>query len=340
MTLEEIARQANVSVATVSRTINRVPTVDPALAKRVRRVIEREDYCPNTLARALVSGRSRIFGLVADITNPFFSEVVQTFANLGVRHNYDILLISIDEDRSLLDTAARQMIARRIDGIAILAFGGEEDLIDVFRSRNVPVFAIDADSKGRSLSTVQIDYQHGVRQAVQHLAAMGHERIAFVSGPAHLKTAAMRKAAFQACMKEIELRTSPEMLVDGNHTMEGGAEAVSTLVSLPNRPTAVVCSNDLIAIGVMRKAFELSLNIPRDLSVVGFEDIGLAQYTLPPLTTVQIPQSEMANAAFTALLDSAKPALSEDEPLVKAIATNLVLRASTTRAPGRIRNLG
>ncbi len=344
MTLQEIARLANVSVATVSRTINRVATVNPLLARRVRRVIEKEGYYPNTHARALVSGRSRIFGLmVPEITNPFFPEIVQTFAKLGVQHNYEVLLSSISQDSRLLETASRQMIERRVDGVAILTFGGEETLIDIFSCRNVPVFVIDADYPARFLRTVRIDYRHGIRQAVQHLAALGHVRIAFISGPPLLKTAAMRKDAFQQCMEEIGLEVFPEMLVKGDHTMESGMEATSALVSLQERPTAVVCSNDLTAIGVMREAFDLSLNIPRDLSIVGFDDIRLAQFMTPPLTTVQMSQVGIATVAFRALLDSVEPEPKQNALNVPAIETNLVLRGSTglstdRTAPGKYQN--
>jgi LacI family transcriptional regulator len=151
-------------------------------------------YYPNGQARALASGRSRIFGLmVSEIINPFFPEIVQTFTELGVASNYEILLSSVDQDSRLREVAARQMIERRVDGVAILTFGGEDSLIDVFRRQNVPVFAIGIDSPGPLLKTVRIDYQNGIRQAVQHLAALGHIRIAFVSGPEDLKTALMRK---------------------------------------------------------------------------------------------------------------------------------------------------
>jgi LacI family transcriptional regulator len=185
MTLREIARRANISTATVSRTIHQVPTVDPVLARRVRKVIEQEGYYPNTHARALVSGRSRIFGLmVSEITNPFFPEIVQTFIELGVEHNYEILVSCIGPDERLLETAARQMIQRRVDAVAILTFGGEELLADIFMRQGVPLFAVDIRSPACSVPTAQIDYEHGIRQAVQHLAALGHERIAFVSGPA------------------------------------------------------------------------------------------------------------------------------------------------------------
>ena len=335
MTISQIAKLARVSTATVSRAINRVPTVDPVLSRRVWRVIERVGYFPNSQARALVSGRSRIFGLiVSEISNPFFPEIVQTFTQLGVKHKYEILLTSIAQDSNEIEATARRMMERRVDGVALLTFGPGNSLIEVFRKRNVPVVAIDTESTGQTLKGIFIDYQHGIRQAVQHLAALGHSRIAFVSGPAELKTAMRRKIAFEACMKEIGLETSPEMLVQGDHTMESGMKAMSALAALPARPSAVVCSNDLTAFGVMRQAFELSLDVPRDLSVVGFDDIRMAQFLNPPLTTVQMSQTKIGETAFTALLECAEPERSR--PSREAvISTNLVLRRSTTLAPHR-----
>jgi LacI family transcriptional regulator len=277
--------------------------------------------------------------MVSEITNPFFPEIVQTFAKLGVQHDYEILLSSIGQDPRLSEMAARQMIERRVDGVAILTLGGEEPLVDVFRRSNLPVFVVDTESPGRLLRTVRIDYQHGIRQAVQHLAAMGHVRIAFIGGPAHLKTAAIRKSSFQLCMKEIGLEVLPALLVEGDHTMEAGMKYISALNALPDRPSAVLCSNDMTAIGVMREAFDLSLNIPRDLSVVGFDDIRLAQFMIPPLTTVQMSQLEIATLAFKALLDSVELGADDNRVEVHAIKTNLVVRCSTTLAPRRLRTV-
>src|SRR6266566_1512813 len=135
MTLQEIAKWAKVSTATVSRTINRIPTVDPVLARRVWRVIEQVGYYPNSHARTLVSGRSRIFGLIVpEITNPFFPEIVQTLTELGVKHQYEVLLSFLAQDASTLENAARQMTEHRVDGVAILTFGREHALIRCFRA--------------------------------------------------------------------------------------------------------------------------------------------------------------------------------------------------------------
>lgn len=340
MNLREIANLAKVSTATVSRTINRVATVDPVLARRVWRVVEQVGYFPNTHARALVSGFSRILGLiVSDITSSCFPEIVQTFTRLAVEHNYQVLFSSLPRDSRLLERAARQMIERRVDGVGILTFESEESLIELFRHREVPTVGVDIDAAGPLVKTLRIDYQHGIRQAVQHLAAMGHLRIAFVSGPEHLKTAVLRKTAFLECMKEIGLPTSPQLLMQGDHTMEAGMKAMCAFAALSDRPSAVVCSNDMTAIGVMRQAFELSLSIPRDLSVIGLDDIRLAQFMIPPLTTVQMSQTEIADLAFRALVESVPPQRNGSSREVYAVKTNLLLRCSTMMAPHRAKEL-
>jgi LacI family transcriptional regulator len=333
MDIREIARRAKVSTATVSRAINRVPTVDPLLAKRVWKVVEELGYYPNTQARALVSGKSRIFGLiVSEITNPFFPEIVQSFEDTAVRHNYEILLTSTVHDRKRMSLAVRRMIERRVDGVAILTFGMEESLIEDLRFRKVPVVFVDVGPDVPGVCTIRIDYLHGIRQAVQHLAALRHTRIAFVTGPLYLKSALARKVAFESSMKEIGLDTPSELIVEGDHTMEGGMRALIQLMERPHRPTAVLCSNDMTAIGVLREAYEYGITIPGDLSLVGFDDIRMAQFTTPPLTTVQMSQTQLAELAFKALLteverETVSPTRSEYE-----LVTSLVLRRSTALA--------
>lgn len=330
MDIREIARRAKVSTATVSRAINRVPTVDPQLAKRVWRVVDELGYYPNTQARALVLGRSRIFGLiVSEITNPFFPEVVQTFENLAVENNYEILLTSTVHDPKRMESSVRRMIERRVDGVAILTFGMEDSLIEHLRYRKVPLVFVDVGPEVPGIANIRINYLHGIRQAVQHLAALRHSRIAFIAGPQHLKSAMARREAFRSSMTEIGL--SPDLIVVGNHKLEGGMKAFSELYNLKNRPTAVLCSNDMTAIGVMRQAYEQGVRIPEDLSVVGFDDIHLTEFTIPPLTTVQMSQQELATIAFQALLNEVDDPQS-NEPQQYELKTSLVLRRSTALA--------
>ena len=278
MDIREIARRAKVSTATVSRAINRVPTVDPQLSKRVWKVVDELGYYPNTQARALVSGRSRIFGLiVSEITNPFFPEIVQTFENLAVENNYEILITSTVHDPKRMETSVRRMIERRVDGVAVLTFGMEDSLIEHLRFRKVPLVFVDVGPDAPRVANIRIDYQNGIRQAVQHLAALRHKRIAFVTGPLHLKSALARKSAFQQSMQEIGLPA--DLIVEGDHTMEGGKTALTKLIGWRPRPTAILCSNDMTAIGVIREAYDLDLSIPSELSVIGFDDITPAQFT-------------------------------------------------------------
>jgi LacI family transcriptional regulator len=168
---------------------------------------------------------------------------------------------------------------------------------------------------------------------VQHLAALRHQRIAFITGPLGLRSAVARKSAFASAMKEIGLETAPDLIVEGDHTLEGGMSATATLLRHPQRPTAIMCSNDMTAIGVMRQSYDEKISIPDELSIIGFDDIRLAQFILPPLTTVQMSQPELARLAFHALLSEVQRETPAPHGAEYTLKTNLVLRESTAMAP-------
>ena len=333
MDIREIAKRARVSTATVSRTINRVPTVDPQLAKRVWKVVDEIGYYPNTQARALVSGKSRIFGLVvSEITNPFFPEIVHTFEELAVHNGYEILLISTVHDSKRMKTSVRRLIEQRVDGVAVFTFGMEEFLLENLRLRNLPLVFVELGRNAPHVSNIRIDYQHGIRQAVQHLAALRHAHIAFVSGPLYLPSALARKQAFMESMEEIGLTVDPEIVVEEDHTMQGGIRAMQKLSTHRPRPTAVLCSNDMTAIGVMREAYDMGIAVPKDLSVIGFDNIRISEFMIPPLTTVEMSQAELARIAFKALVDEIARGEAKDKGTEYCLKTNLVLRRSTALA--------
>lgn len=333
MNIREIAARAKVSTATVSRTINRVSTVDPALAKRVLKVIDELGYYPNTQARALVSGRTRIFGLVvSDITNPFFPEIVQSFEDIAVQNNYEIMLTSTSHDPKRMESSVRRMIERRVEGVAVLTFGMEESLLSGLRFRKVPLVFVDVGPAVSGVSNIRIDYQNGIRQAVQHVAALRHTRIAFITGPLRLKSAVTRRDAFLESVREIGIEVPSHYVVEGDHTMEGGMRALTVLEGLRKPPTAILCSNDLTAIGVMREAYDLGIDVPAELSVVGFDDVRLAQFMIPPLTTVRMSQSELARLAFRALLRQVEEEVHAPNGTEYGLDTTLVLRKSTALA--------
>jgi LacI family transcriptional regulator len=330
--IRTIARAANVSIATVSRTINRIASVNPKLAKRVWEVIDELDYFPNTQARALVSGRSHLLGLiVSEITNPFFPELIQGFEDIAVEHGYEILVSSTNYDPKRMTHCIRRMIERKVDGVAVMTFGIEEPLLDQLAKRKVPLVFIDVGPKRPGISLLKVDYHHGIRQGVQHLAALGHREIAFISGPARLHSAQSRLAAFTTSLKECGIVPNPAWIIEGDHTMEGGISAMERLLDANKKqmPTAVMCSNDMTAIGVLHLLYRAGLRVPDDISVIGFDDIHIAEMTIPPLTSVQMSRFEIARAAVTALRAHAE---NPDDSISKRdfdIQTELVVREST-----------
>jgi LacI family transcriptional regulator len=333
MDIRQIAKRAKVSTATVSRVVNRVPTVSPILARRIWRIIDELGYYPNIQARGLVSGRTRTFGLiVSEIRNPFFPEIIQSFEDVAVQHNYEILLTSTVHDRKRMEMSVRRMIERRVEGVAVLTFGMEESLLEDLRFRKVPLVFVDVGQTVPGVSNIRINYEHGIRQAVQHLAALRHTLIAFVTGPLTLPSAVARREAFFKSMREIGLSIQEQLVVEGDHTIEGGMAAFAELMARRPRPTAIVCSNDMTAIGVMREAYGANIAIPEQLSVVGYDNIRFSEFVVPPLTTVDMSQSRLATLAFDALLNLVHRTGSDAGGTEYVLDTHLILRKSTALA--------
>ncbi len=337
VSIRDVARRAGVSIATVSRAVNRIPTVDPELAKRVWQAIDEVGYLPNTQARALVSGRSHMLGLiVSEITNPFFPELVQEFENLAVAQGYEVLIGSTNYEPARTESLIRRMLQRNVDGVAVMTFGIEEELVQKLVEREFPLVFVDAGPNLPNIRVLKVDYGEGIRQAVQHLAALGHRRIAFITGPLRLRSAVARRDAFLKSMAELGLTVPAEHVVEGNHTMEGGIGAMEQLTALRELPTAVMCSNDMTAIGALHALFRTTHNVPQEISVVGFDDIHLAQFMLPPLTTVQMSCRDLATAAVEAL----RAGIERDHPRAAQIEwqipTRLVVRQSTAFPRGTL----
>jgi len=334
MNIREIAKRARVSIATVSRTINHVPTVKPQLAKRVWRAVDQLGYYPSMQARTLVSGKSRTFGLiVSEITNPFFPEIIHVFEETALKNKYEVLLTSTVHDPERMKIAVRRMLEHRVEGVAIVTFGMEESLLDDLKLRKVPLVFVDVGPERPYISNIRIDYLSGIRQAVQHLAALRHERIGFITGPLSLKSAAARKSAFRQSIEEIRRPVDPSLIVEGNHTLEGGEIAFEQMLRLEDPPTAIICSNDMTAMGVMRKSRAQKIVIPDTLSVIGFDNIRISEYMLPPLTTIEMSQGEIARLAFEALLQEVRRETPNPKGTEFVLKTSLVLRESTSFSP-------
>ncbi len=336
--IRDVARAANVSVATASRTLNNIPTVNPAMAARVREAIRDLNYYPNNQARALVSGRSRLFGLlVSDITNPFFPELIKRFEAAAVRHGYELLISSTNYD-SELQHCLRRMIERNVDGAAIMTFGVEDPVLEELSSRNIPMVFVDIaaeDLAGKQFGqdTLRVDYRHGMQQAVEHLVDLGHSNIGFLSGPLTQHSATLRRTAFFESMHATGCTPQERFIIEGDHQLEGGMAGMTQLLALPGYPTAVLCSNDLTAIGALRTLHQRGLRVPDHMSVVGFDNIQLAAFLNPALTTVDMSQTEIADAAIAALLARIERHPAPNQPPSKSISTSLILRETT--APPR-----
>lgn len=303
MKIQEVARRAGVSIATVSRTINNSSVVDPKTAKRVWKAVEELGYYPNSQARSLVSGRSRIIGLiVSDITNPFFPELIKGFEDVAIHNCYEILVSSTNYDSARMAVCVRRMLERKVEGVAIMTSEMDKHLVDQLAHRNVPMVFLDVGPTGEGISHVEVDYAMGVNEAVEHLLSLGHRRIGFISGPLGLKSARIRRTAFLRSLNRYGIDEDKRLVEEGDHTVDGGLSAMTRMLAAGGLPTAVLASNDLTAIGTMRAVRRAGLLVPQDISVVGFDDIRLAEFTEPPLTTVRLPRNELAELAFGALI--------------------------------------
>jgi DNA-binding LacI/PurR family transcriptional regulator len=335
-----VASHARVSIATVSRTINHVPTVDPALAARVWKAVAELNYLPNTQARALVSGKSRMLGLiVSEITNPFFPELIQEFERVAVARGYEILIGSTNYEPEKMQLVARRMLERKVDGVAVMTFGIEESLFDRFAD-DIPLVFIDVTPERPRSRALTIDYRAGIHEGVQHLAVLGHRKIGFISGPLRLRSAETRKLAFLDSLRTAGITSDPSWLVEGDHTLDGGRDAMNKILALHDQPTAIMCSNDMTAIGVQHALFEAGLKVPADFSLIGFDDVHLAEYTIPPLTTIRMSCKDLAMAAVTSLLNEADVPISQTRSNhASQIATRLIVRQTTGLPKGALSDL-
>lgn len=318
----------------MSRTLNQSGAVRPETARKVWRAAAALNYYPNSHARTLVSGRSRLLGLiVSDITNPFFPELVRSFEALATQHQYDLILTSTDYQTARMTGCVRRMLERKVDGVAIMTSEMDLGLIKELARHGVPLAFMDVGRVGPRMSHVLIDYAHGIRQAVDHLAALAHERIGFITGPLELHSARTRQQAFLDGLRANGIAADPKLIREGTHTAEGGQQAMNALLRVAKSPTAVVCSNDWTAIGALHAIDAAGLRVPADLSLVGFDDIPLASYASPPLTSVRVSPADVGSTAFDALFRLIGG--ERLEGAVYQVPTTLVVRKSTGRPKKR-----
>jgi LacI family transcriptional regulator len=307
------------------------------MADRVWRAVRELNYQPDPQARALVSGRSHIIGLmVTEITNPFFPELIQRFEQFAVESGYEVLLASTPNDAAGIAMSVRRMLQRKVDGVAVMMFGREAPILEELATHAVPLVVMDGAPAFPKIDAVRVNYDEGIRQAVAHLVHLGHQSIAFVSGPLEQASARLRRDAFEKAMRGCRLKLRSDLMFEGDHTLEGGMAAMTELLARASPPTAVICSNDLTAIGVLHCLFEAGKQAPADLSVIGFDDVHIAQFMLPPLTTVRMSCADIAQVAFATLRHRIEPASTRDA--TRAVETKLIIRQTTGAPPTEARD--
>lgn len=327
-TIADVAARAGVSVATVSYVVNETRKVRPETERRVLAAIRDLNYSPNATARNLAVGRSHIFGLlISDIRNPFFPEVTTAFQEAANLTDREAIVMNTNYDAQRTTSCINRLLALRVPGVAVLTSQIDPSIMDVLARNEVCAVYLDLGNVKRSVSNIVIDYEHGIAAALEHVRALGHSRIGFIGGPARLWSAQRRKQAVLECaerVRAIEIRA-----VDSDFTVEGGYFACAKLLGSFNA-TAILSANDLMAIGAMHCAYDQGIDVPQDLSIVGFDNILFSQFTQPALTTVAVPRSEIGRTAFQALSAMiADPARLGAEHRVE---TSLVIRSSTAEA--------
>jgi LacI family transcriptional regulator len=315
-TVEDIARAAGVSVATVSRVLNSSPKVAQPTRRRVLKILDELGYAPNNLARNLRARALRVFGLVIpDIRNPVYTSLHRGVEDVARAGGFFVLLANTDEQPERQNEYLRMLLAERVAGVILVpsAVTHVEPVHALIRV-GIPVVALDRTIAGVDVDTVRPDRARGVWLAIEHLVAHGHREIGLVNGPRQLTSAVERAQAFHAALRAHALEPRPEWEVGGDFREQGGYLAARALLSLSERPTAVVVANNLMALGTIRAARELAVRLPDDLALIAFDDTEWAPYLAPPLTTVAHPTHAIGRMAAELLerrlTDPARPAAS------------------------------
>ncbi|SEG69015.1 transcriptional regulator, LacI family [Bryocella elongata] len=328
MNMRDIAKLAGVSSATVSNVINGSKVVRPVTAARVRKVIEEMRFVPNGSATTLKYGRSSTYGLIIpDITNPFFPEFIRSFEGILVERNQDMLMATTDFHYSQMQQTIRRMLIRQVDGVALLAAEIETEPIEALIHHRVPLVTMDRRVTGRGLSDVSIDYASGMRAAIQHLKKLRHRKVAYIGGSSGPTISDHRVEAFKMAVAEGGLKVRPELIRVGNYRISGGEAGMEEILQLKDQPTAILCANDLTAIGALRVIRRHGLSAPEDFSVIGFDDIDLADIIFPPLTTIRLARPELAAMFYEALTSFGTDPHKVGKQYT--VGTSLVLRSST-----------
>lgn len=323
--MRDVARLAGVSTATVSRVLSSPDGVRAETRERVVSAIEKLGYEPNVSARNLRSNRTdTLIVVLPDINNPFFSLIVRGIEDVAHKQKYSVLLCNTDNDLDRELAYTRIVTQRGADGVIFLTARVSSPHI-LMLARRVPV-VLGCEYIEGAVDQVSIDNQGASFDATRHLTELGHRRIAFVNGPRDIVLSRDRYKGYAAGLQQARIPLDPELVFGGTFYLESGAQAAERLLQLPDPPTAVFCANDEMAVGFMRKAFEMGRRVPEDVAVVGFDDLRFSAYHRPALTTVAQPTYEIGAMAARLLLEQIENR--DTEPRNIVLPHRLVIRES------------
>jgi LacI family transcriptional regulator len=323
----DIARVAGVSQSTVSRVMNRDPRISEATQARVEQAMARLGYRPNAAARTLITGRSNLMGLVvSNITNPFYPELIEAIAAAAAEHDYTVVLCNTQENEDLQLTMLDLLIEHQVDG-AILSSPLRNSAVEIGRRGldRVPLVTVNRQMHGQRLDAVHLDNIAAGKLVARHLWDLGHRRIAFIGGLPSASTNSDRLAGVRSALRRLGTPLPRDLVRNAEFTWRHGYAAAKALLDQPDRPTAIICADDLLALGVMDAATDLHLEIPRDLALVGFDDIPTAALRQVALTTVRQPVAEMGRRAVDLLMSRITGTAAAD-PVDVVLAPQLVVR--------------
>jgi DNA-binding LacI/PurR family transcriptional regulator len=329
ISIKDIARLASVSHSTVSRALHNSPLVNSETTERIRRIAFESGYLASAVARSLVNRATKTVGVVVTtIADPFIGEVVSGIESVANEQGYSVLLANSDADPEREMRTVRSFGERRVDGILVTASRVGNVYGSMLRNMNVPLIFINNQFPGNSSYSVMIDNVPASQAAVAHLIGLGHRRIAYIGDSSGFQSDTERFTGYQLALQAAGISQQPELTCHGDGKPELGGRMMEQLLRLSDRPTAVFCYNDMTALGALRAARAQGLQVPCDLSLVGFDDLFLSSYTTPALTTVRQPKHDMGRKAMAILLELLGGSEPASEFVVKG---ELIIRDSTAR---------
>jgi len=329
-TIYDVAKAAGVSIATVSRAVSGSGLVAEGTRQRILDTVRALGYEPNAIARSLVTRATQTIGLLLpDITNPYFPELVKGVQLLADERSYMLLLTQTGGDPKTEQRYLDLLRGKAIDGVLVVGLAMSRSRLSKFAASGIPMVSLDRDVDLPGTVLVHLDNRAGARRATEHLLSLGHHAIAHIGGPSSLKVSQERHQGYLDALRAAGVSETPGLHVEADFTEEGGRQAGLTLLDGGDAFSAVFAANDLMAIGAMAGLKERGVLVPSKVSVVGFDDIHLAAYTSPALTTVRQPTYEMGRRAAQILIDAIQGRVTPEDQRHVLFQGELLVRQST-----------